>query len=112
MPKSITRASPLCIQRRNQRRLDCGDRPNDGPSLMWWQKIRLLGLDVFAQVVCADVGGVDGASIIRGDTGCRCPVDHLIQVRGIRNKSLQRAVFGIANHDAPQFAFLGFRIRK
>src|SRR6266853_811333 len=72
----------------------------------------LFDLDVFPQIVRGDVGRVDGARIVGGNARRRRPDVRLIQIGGIGNERLERAVLGVADHDAPELAAFACRIRK
>src|SRR5439155_9830644 len=70
----------------------------------------LFDLDVFAQVMGCNVGGVDGTLVIRRNAGRCCPTGQAVRVRRIGNKRLERAVQSIAGHDASDLASLGCRV--
>src|SRR5438477_11150001 len=76
----------------------------DDDSQQW---TALFDLDVFAQVMGCNVGGVDGTLVIRRNAGRCSPTGQAVRVRRIRNKRLERAVQSIADHDASDLAPLG-----
>ena len=66
----------------------------------------LPDLDVFPQIVGADIGGIDVAHFVGPDAGRRGTPDHLVEVGGIGDEGRKRAVPGVANHDAAPSPFL------
>src|SRR5215831_4745653 len=59
-------------------------------------RVFLLDLDIFPQVLRADVRREDVARIIRRDARGRGAPHHLVKVGRVRNKGLERSVPGVA----------------
>jgi hypothetical protein len=65
--------------------------------------------DIFPHFMGTDIGSVDIPHCVSGNTGCRSAGSHRTEVARIRDESEQRAINGIADHDAALFTRLHLR---